>query len=596
MPFIDLSLLVGQQPPPFLLDKNAAKFLHECKQPKLVAPASIPVKTAKDEFVFSHQLIKSGENQWHILEAEPIGKGEFGVAYKSRFKITIKKAIETYQAEVSVTNEVVKIQRVGERTITHQDLVKSIAQEAQYQRQQHVHVSSVIDTKSEVITVMEDCGTSLDKLFPFKRGDSLFPFMKRVEIALHIANEMLSLQQRGIIHCDLKPANICYKEIPENPERGILPGQFRIIFIDFGLARKTEQHSNMVVGSLGYMAPEVFHGAGSSYESDIYSLAGIFIELFGCKNVLFYKTGYSVDELLVNAPFSLDGLFTEYDVSEVDSFLLDDIKTLFKRMQEKPPELRPNINVVNKFFNLLQARMAAYNKFCADWDLMTEEFKQLETHYLALHFLKERNRLERYKSNRFDLAETRSNPFNQAIVRSKEVIYQLLSTLPKKPKSHYELATQLISENRLADFDGEDSPYPLLGDVIARLRAENLKLGRVLGCFNQHVQILGDENRFRGSNSSGISHIFTILNSNKSPIEKLCALKEFGRQKTENSWSNYYSRSCFFGKGRHKNVEELYQKLNGLRLAQDLRQDAYIEGQQFEDLNQFINENTFTHS
>jgi serine/threonine protein kinase len=596
MPFIDLNLLARRQTVPFLLDKNAAKFLYECKKPKLIPPVSIPVKTTKDEFLFSHQLIKSGENQWHVLEPEPVGKGEFGVAYKSRFKITITKAMETFQAEVSATNEVVKIQRVGGRSMTHQDLVKSIVQEAHYQRQQHVGVSSVIDTHNEVITVVEDCGTSLDKLFPFKRGDSLFPFMKRVEVALHIVNEMLSLQQRGIIHCDLKPANICYKEIPENPERGVLPGQFRITFIDFGLARKIEQHSNMVVGSLGYMAPEVFRGAGSSYASDIYSLAGVFTELFGCKNTLVYKAAYSVDELLVNAPFSLDGLFTEYDVSDVDSFLLDDIKTLIKRMQEKQPELRPNINLVNKFFTLLHARMEAYNKFCADWDLMANEFKQLETHYLALHFLKERNRLERYKPNRFALAETRSNSFNQAMVHSKEVIYQLLSTLTKKPKSHYELATQLVNENRFADFDGEDSPYPQLGEAIAALRVENLKLRRVLHCFNQHVQILGDENKFRGSNSSGIPLIFGILNSNKSPLEKLCALKEFGRQKTENSWSNYYSRSCFFGQGRHKNMEDLYQKLNGLRLAQDLRQDAYIDEQQFEELNQFINENTFTHS
>ncbi|MDR3503303.1 MAG: protein kinase [Legionella sp.] len=596
MPFIDLSLLARQQTIPFLLDNNVAKFLHECKQPKLVPPVSIPVKTAKDEFVFSHQLIKSGENQWHVLEPEPIGQGKFGVVYKSQFKITITKAMQTYQAEVSATNEVVKIQHIGDRTITHQDLVKSIAREAHYQRQQHVQVSSVIDTQSEVITVMEDCGTSLDKLFPFKRGESLFPFMKRVEIALHIANEMLSLQQQEIIHCDLKPANICYKETPENRELGVPAGQFRIIFIDFGLAKKPEHQSNLVVGSPGYMAPEVFHGAGNSYASDIYSLAGIFTELFGCKNVLFYKGAYSVDELVVNAPFSLDGLFSEYDVSGVDSFLLDDIKTLIKRMQEKQPELRPTINVVNKFFTLLQARMEAYNKFCADWVLMTNEFKQLETHYLALHFLKGRNQLERYKSNRFDLAETRSNSFNQAIVRSKEVIYQLLSTLTKKPKSHYELATQLINENRFADFGGEDSPYPLLGKAIAALRAENLKLEKVIHCFNQHVQILGDENKFRGSNSSGISHIFRILNSNKSPIEKLCALKEFGHQKTENNWSNYYSRSHFFGKGRHENVEELYQKLNRLTLAQDLRQDAYIEEQQFDDLNQFINENTFTHS
>ncbi|WP_428412770.1 hypothetical protein [Legionella sp.] len=43
-------------------------------------------------------------------------------------------------------------------------------------------------------------------------------------------------------------------------------------------------------------------------------------------------------------------------------------------------------------------------------------------------------------------------------------------------------------------------------------------------------------------------------------------------------------------------MEELYQKLNRLTLVQDLRQDAYIEERQFDELNQFIKDNTFTHS
>jgi hypothetical protein len=43
-------------------------------------------------------------------------------------------------------------------------------------------------------------------------------------------------------------------------------------------------------------------------------------------------------------------------------------------------------------------------------------------------------------------------------------------------------------------------------------------------------------------------------------------------------------------------MEELYQKLNHLTLVQDLRQDSYLEEKQFEELNKFIKDNTFTHS
>ncbi|USQ14427.1 protein kinase [Legionella lytica] len=596
MPFIDLSSLTRLQPTPFLLDKKVAKFLHECKKNKLLPPLSMPIKIAKDDFVFSHQMVKSAENQWHILESEPVGEGQFGVSYKSKFKITITKVKHDYQAEVTATNDIAKIQRVGTRQISHQELVRSTVYEAHLQRQQHVRVSSVIDTKQEVITVVEDCGPSFDKLLPFKPGDVLFPFLKRVEVALHIANEMFILQQREMVHCDIKPSNICYKEIPDDPRRGIPPGQFQIIFIDFGLARKQAYQSESVVGSIGYMAPEVLTGAEYSYASDMYALAGVFAELFGCTNILRNKEVYSLAPLLVNAPYCLDGIFTDYDVSDVDPFLLEDIKTLINQMQAKKPELRPNISVVSKFFTSLRARMDAYNKFCADWFLLTEEFKRLESHYLNWHLLKERHHLESNMPNRLNVSWPASNLFNRAMVRSKEEIYQLLSTLTKKPKSHYVLAKQLVNENRLVDFEGEDCPYPLLDKAIATLNAENLKLDRAINCFNHHAQILGDENKFRGSNSSGISYIFKILNSDKSPIEKLCELKALGHQKTESSWANYYSRSRFFGKGRHENMEELYQKLNRLTLVQDLRQNAYIEERQLEELNQFISENRFTHS
>ena len=596
MPFIDLSLLANQQTTPFFLDKKIAKFLYESNKTKLLPPVSLSIKIAKDEFVFSHPLVKSAANQWHILEPEPVGKGEFGVSYKSKYKITLTKTKHDYQAEVTATNDIAKIQHVGSRSITHDELVKSTLYEAHFQRQQHVRVSSVIDTKQEVITVVEDCGPSLDKLLPFKPEDALFPFMMRVEVALRITNEMSILQQRGIVHRDLKPANICYKEIPEDTQRRIPAGQFQIIFIDFGLAKKLENRSELVVGTLGYMAPEVLAGAEYSYASDMYSLAGVLAEVFGCKNTLLNKEAYSLPQFIVNAPYNLDDIFSDYDVSGVDPFLLNDIKTLINKMHSPSPEQRPTINVISKFFNSLRGRMDAYAKFKDDWLLLTKEFECLENNYLHLHLLKEKHSLEPNKASKFNVAWPASNLFNRAIIRTKEEIYQSLSQLTKKPKSHYELACRLVNENRVADFDEEDYPYPFLDTAIAKLRDENQKLERALNCFNHHAQILGDVNKFRGSNSSGIADILKILNSDKSPIEKLCELKELGRLKTENSWANYYSRSHFFGKGRHEKVEELYQKLNKLTLVQDVRQEVYIEEQQFEDLNKFISDNTFTHS
>jgi len=59
------------------------------------------------------------------------------------------------------------------------------------------------------------------------------------------------LHQNGIIHRDLKPENFVFESPSENAQ---------IKITDFGLAKIENQpdiHSNSIVGSPGYIAPEV---------------------------------------------------------------------------------------------------------------------------------------------------------------------------------------------------------------------------------------------------------------------------------------------------------------------------------------------------
>jgi eukaryotic-like serine/threonine-protein kinase len=88
-------------------------------------------------------------------------------------------------------------------------------------------------------------------------------------------------QQRGIIHCDLKPSNILVEE----------SGQPKIL--DFGVARVTDSDVQttrqtdvgQIVGTLGYMSPEQVFGDPLQLDtrSDVYSLGVILFELLaGC--------------------------------------------------------------------------------------------------------------------------------------------------------------------------------------------------------------------------------------------------------------------------------------------------------------------------
>jgi hypothetical protein len=96
-------------------------------------------------------------------------------------------------------------------------------------------------------------------------------------VSRQLLRALVHLKDRHVIHRDLKPANLLYLVDPE--------GRVCLIkVIDFGVALGTapglpkDIHSRQVVGTLGYLAPEmVFREA--SYASDLYSAGVILYQL-----------------------------------------------------------------------------------------------------------------------------------------------------------------------------------------------------------------------------------------------------------------------------------------------------------------------------
>jgi serine/threonine-protein kinase len=97
-----------------------------------------------------------------------------------------------------------------------------------------------------------------------------YPIEWKLDVLRQICEGLAHAHRNGIVHRDVKPANI----------RIDPAGEVKIM--DFGLARlpsSTETKSGRLLGTVQYMAPEQVEGASVDHRADIFSLGAIAYEL-----------------------------------------------------------------------------------------------------------------------------------------------------------------------------------------------------------------------------------------------------------------------------------------------------------------------------
>ncbi len=105
-------------------------------------------------------------------------------------------------------------------------------------------------------------GESLESRLP-REGRP--PLLEAVRIGREIAEALAAAHKRGLVHRDVKPANVWVEA-----------GSRRVKILDFGLARSNRDahltQSGAILGTPGYMSPEQAAGKPADARSDLFSL------------------------------------------------------------------------------------------------------------------------------------------------------------------------------------------------------------------------------------------------------------------------------------------------------------------------------------
>ena len=137
----------------------------------------------------------------------------------------------------------------------------------------HPHLVKVYDVGSEEtrpFLVMEYIagGTLEDRLRSSKQGS-----LDVEALARQLLDALAHIHEAGIVHRDVKPANI------------LIGSDGRARLTDFGIAQSEEAtrltQTGEVVGTLKFLAPEVARGGPATARSDLYSLGITLSELVG---------------------------------------------------------------------------------------------------------------------------------------------------------------------------------------------------------------------------------------------------------------------------------------------------------------------------
>jgi len=246
----------------------------------LVSPMMMAGQETRQDgkIIFSDDLgIKPTVGRYEIVSE--LGQGAMGIVYKARDpKINRFLAIKTIR--FSDEFEAEKIREIKDRFMREAQIAGKLA---------HPAIVAVYDVGEDYdLTYMAMEYLEGEDLQKYCRKGFLLPLRKLLFIVSEVALALDYAHRQGVIHRDVKPANIMV----------LKNGKVKVT--DFGIAKavsSSQTKSGIVLGTPNYMSPEQINGNEIDGRSDIFSLGVVFFELltavlpFHGKNLtnLFYQ-------------------------------------------------------------------------------------------------------------------------------------------------------------------------------------------------------------------------------------------------------------------------------------------------------------------
>ncbi|TFK54108.1 hypothetical protein OE88DRAFT_1805907 [Heliocybe sulcata] len=295
---------------------------------------SAPVHRQRQQTAPSPASGQPGRFVREFLELEEIGRGEFGRVVKVRARRGTSQS--AYAVKISKRLEGVK-QRV--RLREEADILKHLSVAA---NGRHPNVLAYIDSWEEdeqlfIQTELCENGSFAHFLWEYGR---VFPRLEEArvwKIVVELSNGLRFIHDHGVIHLDLKPANI------------LVTGEGRFKICDFGMASIWPRPANALGGAFEregdkvYLAPEVLQGRYGK-AADIFSLGMTLLET--ASNIVVPDQGESWHML------------RQEDFRQVDMEDSPELFSLMKAMMRTDPAVRLTIGEVWAYPIVVRARRA----------------------------------------------------------------------------------------------------------------------------------------------------------------------------------------------------------------------------------------------